>query len=62
MQNEGCNNYNGEIGKDGYRVIVNDDTGTKENAEGSKGNHSFFTFDNKGDAKKKLDEIFNNLE
>jgi len=46
----------------GYRVIVNDDTGTKENAAGSKGNDSFFTYDNKDDVKKKLDEIFDNLE
>ncbi len=45
-----------------YRVIVNDDTGTDENAAGSKGNNSFFTFDNKDDVKKKLDEIFNQLE
>ena len=35
---------------------------TNENAEGSKGNDSFFTFDNKDDVKKKLDEIFDNLE
>jgi hypothetical protein len=48
--------------KGGYRVIVNDDTGTDENAAGSKGNDSFFTFDNKSDVKKKLDEIFDNLE
>lgn len=46
----------------GYRVIVNDDTGTQENAEGSKGNDSFFTYDDKDDVKKKLDEILNNLE
>ena len=46
----------------GYRVIVNDDTGTKENAEGSKGNDSFFTFDNERNVKKKFDEIFDNLE
>ena len=30
--------------------------------QGSKGNDSFFTFDNKDDVKKKLDEIFNQLE
>ncbi|PDT81745.1 hypothetical protein [Sinorhizobium sp. BJ1] len=46
----------------GYRVIVNDDTGTQENAEGSKGNDSFFTYDDKDDVKKKLDEILNSLE
>ncbi|RWO61520.1 hypothetical protein [Mesorhizobium sp.] len=48
--------------KGGYRMIVNDDTETEENAKGSKGNDSFFTFDNKNDVKEKLDEIFGNLE
>jgi hypothetical protein len=48
--------------KGGYRVIVNDDTVTDDNAEGSKGNDSFFTYDNKGDVKKKLEEIWENLE
>lgn len=46
----------------GYRVIVNDDTVTKENPEGSKDNDSFFAFDTKDDVKKKLDEIFDSLE
>ena len=48
--------------KGGYRVIVNDDTGTTENAEGSKGNDSYFAFDTKDGVKKKLDEIFDSLE
>ena len=51
-----------KLEKGGYHVIVNDDTGTKENAEGSKGNDSFFTFDTKDAVKTKLDQIFDSLE
>ncbi|MEK1887237.1 MAG: hypothetical protein AAAB35_06590 [Phyllobacterium sp.] len=46
----------------GYRVIVNDDTVTAENAEGSKGNDSFFVVDSRGDVEKKVAEILKNLE
>jgi hypothetical protein len=47
-----------------YRVIANDDTvNTKtQNDEGSKGNDSAFTFDNKGEVGEKLNEILKNLE
>jgi hypothetical protein len=45
-----------------YRVIVNDDTGTEENAEGSKANDSAFDFVNKSGVEKKLEEILENLE
>jgi hypothetical protein len=46
----------------GYRVIVNDDTVNDENAEGSKSNDSAFTFANKGEVGKKLEEIVDSLE
>jgi hypothetical protein len=46
----------------GYRMIVNDDAVTEENAEGSKGNDYAFDFGNKGDVEKKVEEILGNLE
>ncbi len=48
--------------KEGYRMIVNDDAITTENAEGSKGNDFAFTLDNKGEVQEKLMEIVENLE
>jgi hypothetical protein len=48
--------------KGDYRVIVNDDTINDENAEGSKGNDSFFICDKKVDVKTKLEEILEKLE
>ena len=51
-----------KLEKGGYRVIVNDDTVTDENAEGSKGNDSTFAFVNKGGVEEKLTEILRSLE
>ena len=48
--------------KGDYRVIVNDDTVTDENAEGSKGNDSFYTYDDKDGVRTKVEEILGNLE
>jgi hypothetical protein len=45
-----------------YRVIVNDDTVTDDNAEGAKCNESASTLVSKEEVGKKLQEIVNSLE
>jgi hypothetical protein len=51
-----------KLDKGGYRVVVNDDTVTKENAEGSKSNDTFFPYDEKEGVQAKVNEILGNLE
>jgi hypothetical protein len=46
----------------GYRVIVNDDTVTAENAAESKSNDSAFTMDSREDVAKKIQDIISHLE
>jgi len=46
----------------GYRVIVNDDSVTANNAEGDKGNDSAFDVGDKDKAREKVQSILSDLE
>jgi hypothetical protein len=46
----------------GYRVIVNDDSTTVDNAEGWKSNDSAYEFQNKDQVREQVQSILGNLE